>query len=334
MLDALWVATTSTRGKIEDVPATNLHLILGAEEFLAERAQHQIIGNIVQSAGQQVPVTTLRAGEVTDGELLELLSPSLFAEERVVVLTHAHEAGEAAAQLLLRSAVDLPPGITLVIRHSGEGRQKKMATKLAKIATVHRADTVSRNKLPAFVTNEFRSYGVRPTPDVVTALLEGVGSDLRELASAVSQLVADTDGNVTLSAVRTYHAGVAEVSQFDIADLACAGRVESAVASTRRALQLGMAPVRISSALANAVSAIAKLYSVRGAINGQQLAPVVGLPPWKVEKTAALARRWRGSNVSRAVIVVAELDAAVKGEGLEPYYAVESAVRRIAELAR
>ena len=319
---------------MEGVSVPALHLVLGEEEFLAERAQRAVTHAVSEQAGHPVPVTKLRAGEVTTSELIELLSPSLFAEERVVVFTHAHEAGEEAAKLLLEAAVDPADGITLIVVHSGGGRQKKMATKLAKIATVHEAHKVKRNELPSFVNKEFRSHGVRPTPDVVTAVLEGVGSDLRELASAVSQLVSDTNGDVTLQAVRAFYSGVAEVSGFDIADLACAGRVERAVASTRRALQLGVSPVLISAALANSVGAIARLYSVRGRINGNELARVVGLPPWKVEKVAAAARRWSSRNVSEAVIVVAELDAAVKGQGLEPNYAVEFAVRRIAELAR
>ena len=67
------------------------------------------------------------------------------------------------------------------------------------------------------------------------AVLEGVGSDLRELASAISQLVSDTGGNVTREAVQNYYVGVAEVANWDIADAAVAGRVEAAVSTCRRA---------------------------------------------------------------------------------------------------
>lgn len=46
-------------------------------------------------AGDAVPVTRIRAGDVDQSELVELLSPSLFAEERIVVLESAGEAGKA-----------------------------------------------------------------------------------------------------------------------------------------------------------------------------------------------------------------------------------------------
>lgn len=317
-------------------PQPLVHLILGDDEFLAERARQQIIAGIRDQSteGAALAVTVMKAGEVTRGELADLLSPSLFAEDRVVVLTDMDQAGQDAADLVLRAAVDPAPGIHLIIVHSGGGRTKNMVAKLRKISTVHEAVKLRDRERPAWVQQEFRSHGVKVTPDVVHSLLEGVGSDLRELASAVGQLVADTGGAVTVESVRTYYIGVAEVSGFDVADLACAGQVSKAVASTRRALQLGTSPVALAAALSMKVGQIARLYSTRGRINGNQLAGELGMPPFVVEKVAKVARQWSGESVSEAVILMADLDAAVKGQSGDPEFAIEAAVRTVAELAR
>lgn len=56
--------------------------------------------------------------------------------------------------------------------------------------------------------------------------------------------------------------------------------------------------------------------------------------PFVAKKTMQVARGWSGDAVSEAVIIVAELDAAVKGQGGDPDFAVEDAVRRISSLAR
>ena len=180
----------------------------------------------------------------------------------------------------------------------------------------------------------FRSaHGIRPTPDVVDALLSGVGSDLRALAAAISQLVADTGGNVTRQTVQRYYAGVAEVENWDIADAAVAGRAGEAIATCRRALQLGAEPVGIAAALANKVGVIARLYTARG--DKFSLAKQSGLHPYVAEKTAPIARRWSGDNISKAVIIVSDLDGQVKSLGRDGAdYAVEAAVRQIAQLAR
>lgn len=303
-----------------------VHLVLGEDEFLAERATKKIIAD----AGDGIEVTTLRAGDVTEGEIAMATSPSLFAEDRVVLVKHAELAGKEPTEVLLKACVDPAPGIVIIIQHTGGGRQKSLVPKFKKLADVHEATPLNDGQRRTWVTEEFRSHGVRPTPDVVAALLESVGSDLRELASAVSQLVADTDGEITVAAVREYYVGVAEVAGFDIADQMVAGRADRALASTRRALQLGVKPATIAAALAHKVGDIAKLYGVRG--NPDQIARTVGMHPYVAKKTMQVARNWSGRAVSEAVIIVADLDAEVKGQGGDAEFALENAVRRIAEL--
>lgn len=304
-----------------------VHLVLGEDDFLAERATKALVAQ----AGEGVEVTTLRAGDVSEGEIAMATSPSLFAEDRVVVVKHAELAGKEPTEILLQACVNPAPGITLIIEHTGGGRQKAMVKKFAKVAEVHKADPLKDNERRSWLMEEFRSHGVRPTPDVAAAVLESVGSDLRELASAVSQLVSDTEGELTVEAVRAYYVGVAEVAGFDIADQAVAGRADRALASTRRALQLGTSPVSIAAALARKVGDIAKLHGVRG--NPDQLARTVGMHPYVAKKTMQVARQWSEDAVSHAVIIVSDLDAEVKGQGGDPEFALENAVRRIAELA-
>ena len=315
------------------MPVAPVNLILGEDEFLAERTRRTLVDAVRADLpeGTDLEVTTLRASDVTVPELIDATSPSLFGEDRVVVVTKAEMAGKEPAEILLGACKDVAPGIHLIIHHTGGGRQKALVGKFKKLADVHEVNPLKPGDRPSWVTNEFRTHGIRPTPDVVHALLEGVGSDLRELASAVSQLVADTDGEVTVATVRSYYEGVAEVSGFDIADLAVSGQTSRAVASTRRALQLGMHPVAVAAALSSKVGAIARLYSTRTS-DYQSLAGSLGMHPFVVKKTASVARRWSGDAVSEAVIVVAELDAEVKGQGGDPEFAIEYAVRRISEL--
>ena len=103
--------------------AARLQLVLGDEELLIERAVSVVLRGVRKQAGtEDIPVDRLRAGEVSTSELAELLSPSLFADERVVVLESAGEAGKDAVALISDVAADLPPGTVLVVVHSGGGR--------------------------------------------------------------------------------------------------------------------------------------------------------------------------------------------------------------------
>jgi DNA polymerase-3 subunit delta len=207
-----------------------LHLVLGDEELLVERAVAAVLRQARKQAGtDDVPVDRLRAGEVGTSELAELLSPSLFADERVVVLEAAAEAGKDAVALVAAAAADLPPGTMLIVVHSGGGRAKALADQLKNLgAQVHPCARITKaGERADFVRREFRALKVKVSDDTVTAVLDAVGSDIRELAAVCSQLVADTDGTVDALAVRRYHSGKAEVKGFDIADKAVMGDTAS-----------------------------------------------------------------------------------------------------------
>lgn len=315
-------------------PVSPLHLILGDEELLVERAVSQVTAAVRTQAGStDVPVDRMRAGEVEAGELAELLSPSLFADERVVVLEAAGEAGKEAVALIAATAADVPLGTVLVVVHSGAGRAKALAGQLREFgAEVHTCAKITKAAERAdFVRAEFRRLKVRVDDACVTALLDAVGSDIRELAAACSQLVADTGGHVDAIAVRRYHSGKAEVKGFDVADKAVVGDVAGAVEALRWARLRGEPHVVLADALAEAIHTIARVRGKSG--DPYRLAGELGMPPWRVQKAQKQARLWEQASVAVAVRLVAALNADVKGAAVDADYALEAAVRRVAELA-
>jgi DNA polymerase-3 subunit delta len=313
---------------------SQLHLVLGEEDLFVERAIAGVLRSARQQAGtDDIPIDRLRAGEVGTSELAELLSPSLFADERVVVLEAAGEAGKDAVALIAATAADLPEGTMLVVVHSGGGRAKALADQLKKLgAEVH---PCAKLKWPServdFVRREFRELKVKVSDETVNVLVDAVGSDVRELASACSQLVADTDGQVDAAAVRRYHSGKAEVKGWDIADMAVVGDIAGAAEALRWAMLSGEPQVVLADALAEAVHAIARIGPQSG--DPYRLASELGMPPKRIEKVQRQARRWSRDSVAEAIRVVAALNGDVKGVAADADYALEAAVRKVAELA-
>ncbi|WP_442932200.1 DNA polymerase III subunit delta [Mycobacterium sp. 050134] len=314
-----------------------MHLVLGDEELLVERAVAEVLRVARKRAKApndvDIPVNRMRAGDVGTYELAELLSPSLFADERVVVLEAAGEAGKETAAMITSAAADLTAGTTLVVVHSGGGRAKALATELQSLgAIVHPCAKITKlSERVDFIRKEFRALRVKVDEETVTALLDAVGSDVRELASACSQLVADTAGAVDAAAVRRYHSGKAEVKGFDIADKAVTGDVEGAVEALRWAMMRGEPLVVLADALAEAVHSIGRVGPLSG--DPYRLAAQLGMPPWRVQKAQKQGRRWSRESVATAMQVVAALNANVKGAVADADYAMESAVRTVAELA-
>lgn len=313
-----------------------VHLVLGDEELLMDRAVGAIVAQVralAPTAGGDLPVTRLRAGDASAPELAELLSPSLFAEDRIVVLEAAAEAGKDASSLVIDAANDPPEGAVVVVMHSGGGRAKAMVGELrTRGATVHECYKLTKHaERIDFVRGEFRAAQVRVSAEVIEAVVESVGNELRELASACSQLVSDTGGKVDLAAVRRYYSGKAEVSGFDVADKAVIGDRAGAMEALRWAMHRGVPHVLLADALADAVRTIALVGSA-GRGDPFRMAAELGMPPWKIKKAQAQARTWNGRSVAEALRVVAQLNADVKGQAADADYAVENAVSVVATL--
>lgn len=304
----------------------SLCLVLGDEELLVERAVQAAI-DAARLADKQTEVRRLRAADLAAGELDELVSPSLFAEGRVVVLEVAHEAGKDTTQAILDYARAPAEGIVLVVVHAGGNRGKALVDGLREAgAAVSECQRITRfDDRARFVRDEVRGAGRRITGDAVTALLDAVGSDLRELAAAAGQLATDTAGTIDEPAVRRYHRGRAEVTGFSVAEKVMTGDRTAALQTLRWALQLGVAHVLIADALADAVRTVARV-SASGRGDPYRLASQLGLPPWKVKKAMAQSRGWEDAGLAEAMQFVASVNADVKGVAADADYALERAV--------
>lgn len=223
-------------------------------------------------------------------------------------------------------------GTTLVFQHPGGAKGKALLEAVRKLGALEIpcAKIVRGDERAEFVRAEVRRAGGRIEPAAVAALVEAVGSDLRELAATAAQLVSDSGGDIDVDRVRDYHQGRAEVSGFAISDLAVVGNAPAALEALRYALDLGVPHVVIADALADGVRTIARVASA-GRGSEYQLAAKLGMPPWKVKRAQSQSRGWTEPGVRRALQVVAALNADVKGEAASPGWALERAVRRLAD---
>jgi DNA polymerase-3 subunit delta len=300
-----------------------LTLVVGDEELLVSRAVSQVV-TAARAADPDVDVRDLSGSEVQPGDLAEILSPSLFAERRVLVVRDAQDLGKDAAAELVAYAAEPMPEVTLVLVHAGGQKGKPLLTSLTSHATrtVQAAKISKLGERRDFVRGELRADGRHVDEEAVNALLESVGNDLRELASAAEQLLSDTEGHVTAEAVLTYHRGRAEMSGFAVADRAVEGDLAGALELVRWWRMVKLEHVLVTSAMASTLRSMAMVASAGRGPSGQ-LAAQLGMPPWKVDKTQRQVRGWRPEALVEAFQAVATADADVKGGAADQDYAVE-----------
>ena len=185
---------------MSDIPP--LVLVRGPEELLADRAVVAVLADLKVEAPD---LDVVRVGpDYHSGQLVMDTSPSLFGGSTCVVIEALHEASEDLHADLLDYLAAPAEHVTLVVRHAGGPRGKKVLDALvAGKARIFECPAVKSDRDKSdFVTNEFRRAGRKVTPEAVRALVEAVGGDLRELAASCAQLVVDTEGSSTTGSSR------------------------------------------------------------------------------------------------------------------------------------
>jgi DNA polymerase III subunit delta len=322
------------RGPAIAVPVT---VIVGDEELLVERAVSAAVGRATAAGsdgdgtGGPADIHDVPAAGLTAGELATLASPSLFGAASVLVIRSAQDATANLTAELTRLARSPMPELALVVTHSGGAKNKALIADLVG-AGARRVDCPSIKRFGErleFLRGEFRAAGRRADDSGLRALLDAVGTDLRDLAAACSQLVADTTGVVNQEVVARYYRGRAEATGFSVADKACEGNLAGALEQLRWALATGTSPVLITSALASGLRTLALVGSAGRGPNPSALAADLGMPPWKIDKARQQLRGWTAEGLVRAHAAVAEADVQVKGEGVSAPYALERAITTI-----
>lgn len=322
-------AGTATWDTVTLAPVVLVH---GAEGLLVERAVQRLTA-LARDEQPDAEIVEVEASTYQGGMLAVETSPSLFAEERVVIVRGA-EAMSDALTADVTAYLDAPaPGVVLIVEHRGGQRGKKLLDAVRTSgAPVAVCEPIKKDAdKVAFAAAEFRTAGRRADAAAVRALVEALGSDLRELASACSQLCSDTTGTISEAVVARYYGGRVEATGFRVADAAVAGDQAEAVALLRHALSTGIDPVPIVAVLAMKLRALAKVAAMRG--RGGASAAQLGMAPWQIDKARKDLQRWTPEGLAHAITAVAEADAEVKGAGRDPVYAVERAVLRICAAA-
>lgn len=302
-----------------------------AEDVYAERATERL-KTLARQANPSVEITVLDAQGYSAGELAMLTTPSLFGEPRMVIIPNLEQLNQTLQTDLLRYIEAPEFDVTLVLRKNKGQRGKKVVDELKKagVPTTKIAEVKSARDKTNAVMADVRAAGRRMTSDAIGALIEAVGSDLRELLSAVRQLLADVEGTIETEHVHTYFAGRIEAKGFNVADALVVGQVGKAVELARHALATGASPVAIVAAIAAKLRTMAQVLGSRS----HTFDTKVSLVPWMADRAKRDLRGWSAEGLAAAIAAIARADADVKGGSRDPGYALERGILEVGRARR
>jgi DNA polymerase-3 subunit delta len=305
-------------------------LVSGTESVLADRAI-RLLRDTLRAEDPSLEVSDIEADGYAPGELLTVASPSLFGEPRFIRATNVEKCTDAFIVEVMEYLESPAEDTYLLLRHAGGVRGKKLLDALRGglgggievVCAELKKDTEKFD----FAAAEFASVGRRVSSGALRALTAAFSDNLAELASACQQLLADASEEITEQTVEKYYSGRVETTAFRVADVAIAGRHGEALILLRHALASGADPVPMVAAFASKLRTMAKVAGVRG--GSGQVAQQFGLAPWQVDRARRDLQGWDDAGLGRCIELLAETDAAVKGAGRDPVFALERMVTAI-----
>ncbi|MET0740455.1 MAG: DNA polymerase III subunit delta [Candidatus Nanopelagicales bacterium] len=315
----------------------SLTLVLGSEPFLVDRA---VAATLAQARESEPDVTVydIDPERLAPGLLTGLAAPSLFGDRNIVILRRSQEIAAEHAPEVVHVVAD-PGDAVIVIAHSGAANRGKAVLEAAKAAGAHVVEvsgpTTARERRE-WLKADARAAHRMLTDDGADMLIEAVGLDLRELANALAQLVADTDGGIDAAVVGRYYSGRAEVKGYEIADAAVSGRPAEALEQLRFARATGLDPVPIVAAVASSLRTLIKLSGMPRGMRDAEVARDLRVPPWKVRILRDQLVGWSSTGLAEAIRAMATADEAVKGGVVREAesWALEHAVLTVARARR
>ena len=310
----------------------SLYLLLGSEGALADRALAKLITELKE---EKCEITTIAAPDAILGDISDALAPSLFSERRALIIKDLQDLPEESRDEITRY-LDAPDDLTtLIFVHKGGVKGKALldVIKKAKPEIISCEPLKKEAEKEDFVKSLFLDSGRKATPGAIAALVGALGSDMRELQAAVSQICLDAQTGKIIDEViiDKFHQGRIETTGFDVADATLDGNLPGALVALRSALETGTDPVMITSAIASNLRSLAKVSGVNRGVKSFEIAGELGMAPWQIDKARRQLNGWSPRSIAKAVQAIALADAQVKGASSDPIFALEKALATITQ---
>jgi DNA polymerase-3 subunit delta len=308
----------------------SLYLLLGGEGALADRALAKLTA---QLRDEKAETTIINASDAIVGDIADALAPSLFSERRALIIKDLQDLDDDCKDEITRYLDAIDPTTTVIFIHKGGVKGKALldAIKKAKPEIIACDALKKEAEKEQFVKDLFLDSGRKASPAAVKALVGALGSDLRELQQAVSQISLDAPaGTIDEATIDKFHQGRVETTGFDVADATLDGNLPVALVTLRSALETGTDPVMVTSAIASSLRNLAKVSGANRGSKSFELAGELGMAPWQIDKARRQLAAWTPRGIASAVEAVAAADADVKGASSDPIFALEKALATIA----
>jgi DNA polymerase-3 subunit delta len=289
-------------------PSRPVTLLWGQDEFLLREAAFGILGDIRP--------TEVDAAQWRGGELQDLATPSLFGERRALLITDARSLPKEAMTELVTYLAAIEPDSPLVIccRTADRGRPPAALERAVKPVGEIRELKLARKDLEPWLIQRARARQVDLTPPAARALVETLGEEPGELASALEQLSSAFAGQrIGPQLVARQFRGLGDQKVWDLCDRAFGKDLPGAIRSLRAIEEGRDDPLMVLGGIASRLRDLMKVRSQPERMAPAELAKRTGLRfDWQARRYREQASRFSMTELVTIHDRITEADRALK----------------------
>jgi DNA polymerase-3 subunit delta len=299
-------------GTITDMTAPKARpavtLFWGEDEFLLREAAMSSLG--------EIKPTEVDAAEWQGGELQDLATPSLFGEPRALLITDARSLTKEAMGELATYLQAPDPDVRLVIccQTAERGRVPAALEKLMKPVGVITQAAIARKDLESWVMDRAHVAGVDLAGPAARTLVETLGEEPGQLASALEQLAGAFAGQrITPQVVAQQFRGLGEQKVWDLCDRAFGQDLPGAIRSLRSIEAGGDDALKTLGGISMRLRDLIRVRALPDRMPPAQVAKAAGLRfDWQARRYQQQARNYSMGALLDLHARVTEADRALK----------------------
>lgn len=264
------------------------------------------------------------AAEGAASVLAEALSPTLFGDPTLIIITEADQIDDELWAVIEGAIAEPPDAVSLAVHHPGGVKGKKYLTALRAAGSrdVSCAALKRGRQTQDFLMQDVRQRGRKATPGAMQALYAAIGHDLALLIGAIAQLCSDVEtGPIDEEAVAKYFVGVVDVQGFRVSDAVWEHRAVDALRDLRWMSESsgrgGVGP-SATAMMGGGLRALVRVQGLPPGMNDADAMRESGVKfDWQLRIARNRVKQWRPDRLASATVSLSDLDVAVKG-GLRP----------------
>jgi DNA polymerase-3 subunit delta len=283
-------------------------LLWGEDAFLLREAALELLADL--------RATEVDAAEWQGGELQDLATPSLFGEPRALLVTDCRSLSKDAlaelASYLATPDPEAPLVLTCTVAERGKppAALQKVVDPVGEIRQVQ----VQRKELEPWLVQRAKKTDLDLTPPAARALVQTLGEDLGQLASALEQLASAFPAQtVTPAQVHQQFRGLGEQKTWDLCDRAFGKDLPGAIRALRSIEEGGDDALMVLGGIAARVRDLIRVRALPDRLAPTQLARQAGLRfEWQARRYQQQARNFTLDQLVEIHDHVADTDRALK----------------------